>query len=263
MDIIKKISEELAIHQWQTEAAVNLIDEGNTIPFIARYRKEKTGALNDEVLRSLEERLKYLRNLEERKASVLSSIDEQGKLTEELKKQIEAADTLVAVEDLYRPYKQKKRTRATIAREKGLEPFANILLLQMTTKSAEEEAQAFLSEEKGVESLQQAIEGAKDIIAENISDEAAYRTYIRNITFKEGTITAKAKEENKESVYEMYYDFTEPVRQIAGHRILAVNRGENEKILTVKVETNEEKVLNYLYKKIIVKVSNHRTILYF
>ncbi len=253
MDIIKKISEELAIHQWQTEAAVNLIDEGNTIPFIARYRKEKTGALNDEVLRSLEERLKYLRNLEERKASVLSSIDEQGKLTEELKKQIEAADTLVAVEDLYRPYKQKKRTRATIAREKGLELFANILLLQMTTKSAEEEAQAFLSEEKGVESLQQAIEGAKDIIAENISDEAAYRTYIRNITFKEGTITAKAKEENKESVYEMYYDFTEPVRQIAGHRILAVNRGENEKILTVKVETNEEKVLNYLYKKIIVK----------
>ena len=259
MDIIKKISEELAIHQWQTEAVVNLIDEGNTIPFIARYRKEKTGALNDEVLRSLEERLKYLRNLEERKESVLSSIEEQGKLTEELKKQIEAADTLVAVEDLYRPYKQKKRTRAIIAKEKGLEPLANIFLLQMTAKSAEEEAQAFLSEEKGVESLQQAVEGAKDIIAENISDEAAYRTYIRNVTFKEGTVTAKAKEETVESVYEMYYDFAEPVRQIAGHRVLAINRGEKEKILTVKVETNEEKVLNYLYKKIIVKDNPNTT----
>lgn len=257
MNIIKKISEELGILQWQTEAAVNLIDEGNTIPFIARYRKEKTGALNDEVLRNLEERLKYIRNLEERKESVISGIEEQGKLTEELKSQIEAAETLVAVEDLYRPYKQKKRTRATIAREKGLEPLANIFLLQMTAKPAEEEAAAFISEEKGVETAEQAIEGAKDIIAENISDEAEYRTYIRNITFREGNITTKAKEENTESVYEMYYDFTEPVKQIAGHRILAINRGENEKLLTVKVETNEEKILNYLYKKLIVKNNEH------
>ena len=257
MDIIKKISEELGIRQWQTEAAVSLIDEGNTIPFIARYRKEKTGALNDEVLRNLEERLKYIRNLEERKESVISGIEEQGKLTEELKSQIEAAETLVAVEDLYRPYKQKKRTRATVAREKGLEPLANIFLLQMTAKPAEEEAAAFISEEKGVETAEQAIEGAKDIIAENISDEAEYRTYIRNITFREGNITTKAKEENTESVYEMYYDFTEPVKQIAGHRILAINRGENEKLLTVKVETNEEKILNYLYKKLIVRDNEH------
>jgi uncharacterized protein len=259
MDIIKKISEELNIKQSQTEAAVKLIDEGNTIPFIARYRKEMTGALNDEVLRNLDERLKYLRNLEERKESVLSSIEEQGKLTEELKKQIQEADTLVAVEDLYRPYKQKKRTRATIAKEKGLEPLANIILLQMTNRPLEEEAKAFLSEEKGVDTVEDAIAGAQDIIAENISDEAEYRTYIREVTMKEGNIVSKAKEESAESVYEMYYDFSEPVRKMAGHRVLAINRGENEKVLTVKVETNDERVLNYLYKKIIFKDNPYTT----
>ena len=253
MNIVKKISEELAIHLWQAEAAVNLIDEGNTIPFIARYRKEKTGALNDEVLRNLDERLRYLRNLEDRKASVIASIEEQGKLTGELKTQIEAADTLVAVEDLYRPYKQKKRTRATIAKEKGLEPLADLIMLQMMTKPAEEEAKLFISEEKGVESTAQAIAGARDIIAETISDRAEYRTYIRDITCREGSIVTKAREENTESVYEMYYDFAEPVKKIAGHRILAINRGENEKVLTVKIETNEERILNYLYKKVIVR----------
>ncbi|MDY5577235.1 MAG: Tex family protein [Lachnospiraceae bacterium] len=253
MNIEKKISEELGVKLTQVEAAVKLIDEGNTIPFIARYRKEQTGSLNDEVLRNLDERLKYLRNLEERKESVIASIEEQGKLTEELKKQIEAAETLVTVEDLYRPYKQKKRTRAIIAKEKGLEPLANIILLQMINHPIEEEAEQFLSEEKGVETVEDAIAGARDIIAENISDEAEYRTYIRDLTMKEGSIVTKAKEENTESVYEMYYDFTEPVNKIAGHRILAINRGEKEKVLTVKIETNEERVLNFLNKKMIFR----------
>lgn len=257
MNITKKISEELQIQMWQAQAAIELIDEGNTIPFIARYRKEKTGALNDEILRNLDERLKYLRNLEERKDSVIAAIEEQGKLTEELKTQILQAETLVAVEDLYRPYKQKKRTRAIIAKEKGLEPLANLILLQMTTKSLEEEAEAFLSEEKGVNTAFEAIAGAKDIIAENISDCAEYRTYIRELTFREGMIVTKAKEE-KDSVYEMYYDFTEPVKKIAGHRVLAINRGESEKVLTVKVETNEERIINYLVKKIICR-DNHNT----
>ena len=251
MNITKKISEELKIQLWQAEAAVNLIDEGNTIPFIARYRKEKTGSLNDEVLRNLDERLKYLRNLEERKEAVLVSVEEQGKLTDELKQQIMQAETLVAVEDLYRPYKQKKRTRATIAKEKGLDSLAKDILGQKITGTVSEEAEKYISEEKGVLSAQEAVQGAEDIIAEYVSDQAEYRTYIRKNVWKDGLVVAKAKEENTESVYEMYYDFTEPVSRIAGHRILAINRGENEKILTVKIEADEEKMLNYLYKKVI------------
>ena len=251
MNITKKISEELKIQLWQAETAINLIDEGNTIPFIARYRKEKTGSLNDEVLRNLDERLKYLRNLEERKEAVIVSIEEQGKLTDELKQQIMQAETLVAVEDLYRPYKQKKRTRATIAKEKGLDSLAKDILGQKITGTVSEEAEKYISEEKGVLSTQEAVQGAEDIIAEYISDQAEYRTYIRKNVWKDGIVVAKAKEENTESAYEMYYDFTEPVSRIAGHRILAINRGENAKILTVKIEADEKKMLNYLYKKVI------------
>ena len=240
MDMIKKIASELEVQAWQVEAAVKLIDEGNTIPFIARYRKEATGTLNDEQLRKLHERLVYLRNLEEKKQQVLSSIEEQGKLTEELKKQILEAQTQVLVEDLYRPYRPKRRTRATIAKEKGLEGLANIILLQMTKKSLEEEAKDFLSEEKEVLTVADAINGAKDIIAESISDEAAYRTRIREMTEKEGVLTAEAKDEKAESVYEMYYQYEEPVKKCAGHRVLALNRGEKEKVLTVKIDAPEE-----------------------
>ncbi|MBQ5917862.1 MAG: RNA-binding transcriptional accessory protein [Lachnospiraceae bacterium] len=253
MDILKVISDELNIKLSQVEATVKLIDEGNTIPFIARYRKEVTGSLNDEVLRNLDERLKYLRNLEDRKAAVISSIEEQGKLTDELKKQIEEAATLVLVEDLYRPYKQKKRTRAIIAKEKGLEPLANIITLQMTNKSIEEEAVEYISEEKGVADVKEAIAGALDIIAEAISDEADYRTYIRNITFKEGMLTSAAKDAEVESVYEMYYDYTESIPKVAGHRVLAINRGEAEKFLNVKVEAPEERIITYLAKQVITK----------
>ena len=253
MDIIKKLSDELGIKLSQVEATVKLIDEGNTIPFIARYRKEVTGALNDEILRNLDERLKYLRNLEERKQTVIASINEQGKLTDELKKSIEEAETLVLVEDLYRPYKQKRRTRAIIAKEKGLEPLANIITLQMTKKSLEEEARTFINSEKEVNSAKEAIEGAKDIIAEGISDEASYRTYIRKLTFAEGTICSTAKDEKAETVYEMYYDYEEKLNKIVGHRILAVNRGENEKVLSVKIVAPEERILNYLQKKIITR----------
>ena len=235
MDILKVISDELNIKLSQVEATVKLIDEGNTIPFIARYRKEVTGSLNDEVLRNLDDRLKYLRNLEDRKATVISSIEEQGKLTDELKKQIEEAATLVLVEDLYRPYKQKKRTRAIIAKEKGLEPLANIITLQMATNPIEDEAREYISEEKGVADVKEAIAGALDIIAEAISDEADYRTYIRKLTFKEGMLTSNAKDAEAESVYEMYYNYTEGISKVAGHRTLAINRGEDEKILTVKV----------------------------
>lgn len=259
MDIAKKIAEELNIKPSQAEAVIKLIDEGNTIPFIARYRKEQHGSLNDEVLRNLDERLKYLRNLNDRKEACIASIEEQGKLTEELKKKIEAAETLVAVEDLYRPYKQKKRTRATIAREKGLEPLANIIMLQMTDKSIEDEAIPFVSEEKGVEAIKDAIDGAKDIIAESVSDEAEYRTYIRKATENEGHIVSAAKDEKEQSVYEMYYNFSEPVKKMAGHRILAINRGEAEKILTVKVEAPEERILQYLYKKIVVRDNKNTT----
>lgn len=259
MDIIKKLAEELQIRPGQAQAAVKLIDEGNTIPFISRYRKEATGALNDEVLRNLYERLNYLRNLEEKKEQVLSSIEEQGKLTEELKKQILAADTLVAVDDLYRPYRPKRRTRATIAKEKGLEPLANLLSLQQLDHSAEEEAEAYISEEKGVASAEEALQGAMDIVAEAIADEADYRTYIREKTMKKGTLTSTAKDEKAESVYEMYYNFEESVAKLAGHRILALNRGEKEKILTVKLEAPEEEIIRYLEKKTIRRENPYTT----
>ena len=253
MDIIQVITQELGVRKEQVEAAVKLIDEGNTIPFISRYRKEATGALNDEQLRNLYERLNYLRNLEDKKKQVLASIEEQGKLNAELKKQILEAQTLVVVEDLYRPYRPKRRTRATIAKEKGLEPLANIISLQMTKKPLEEEAQAFLSEEKEVTSVEQAIAGAKDILAERISDEADYRIRIRDLTTKKGTISSVAKDPEAQSVYEMYYEFEEPIKKLAGHRILALNRGEKEKFLTVKVNAPEEEILRYLEHQVITK----------
>ena len=259
MDIAKKIAEELEIKVTQVEAAVKLIDEGNTIPFISRYRKEATGSLNDEVLRNLYDRLMYLRSLNDRKTVVLASIEEQGKLTAELKKSIEEAATLVVVEDLYRPYRPKRRTRATIAKEKGLEPLANIILLQMTDKPVEEEARAYVSEEKGVKNVAEALNGAKDIIAERISDEADYRIYIRNLTTKNGSISSTAKNAETQSVYEMYYEFEEPVRKLAGHRILALNRGEKEKFITVKVNAPEEDILRYLNKRVIKKDNPNTT----
>ncbi len=253
MDINQKLTQELDVKLWQVEAAVKLIDEGNTIPFISRYRKEATGSLNDEQLRKLHERLTYLRNLEEKKEQVLSSIEEQGKLTEELKSQILAAETLVVVEDLYRPYRPKRRTRATIAKEKGLEPLAALITLQQTKEPLEETAKAYLSEEKEVRTVEEAIAGAQDIIAESISDEADYRSWIRNTTARKGKVISAAKDPEAESVYEMYYEFEEPVSRLAGHRILALNRGEKEKFLTVKVEAPEEDILRYLEKKVIRK----------
>ena len=259
MDIIQVITQELKVEKWQVEAAVKLIDEGNTIPFISRYRKEATGSLNDEQLRALFERLTYLRNLEDKKNQVLKSIEDQGKLTEELKKQILDAQTLVVVEDLYRPYRPKRRTRATIAKEKGLEPLADIILLQMTDKPVEEEARAYVSEEKGVKNVAEALNGAKDIIAERISDEADYRIYIRNLTTKNGSISSTAKNAETQSVYEMYYEFEEPVRKLAGHRILALNRGEKEKFITVKVNAPEEDILRYLNKRVIKKDNPNTT----
>ena len=253
MDIIQKLTEELQVKKWQVEAAVKLIDEGNTIPFISRYRKEATGALNDEQLRDLGERLTYLRNLEDKKAQVISSIEEQGNLTEELKAAIEAAQTQVAVDDLYRPYRPKRRTRATMAKEKGLEGLANIILLQMTTTPLETEAESYLSEEKGVATVQEAIAGAMDIIAESISDEADYRTWIRNKTLKEGEITSEAKDEKEQSVYETYYHFSQPISKMAGHRTLALNRGEAEKVLTVKIVAPEPEILSYLESRVITR----------
>ena len=253
MDIIKAIASELNVRNGQVEAAVKLIDEGCTIPFISRYRKEATGALNDEQLRNLDERLKYLRNLEDKKAQVIESIEEQGLLTDELKAQIEKAGTMVAVEDLYRPYRPKRRTRATIAKEKGLEPLANVIMLQMTKEPLIKAAEVYVSGDKGVNTPEEAIAGAMDIIAESISDNADYRTRIREITFKEGILSSTAKDADAKTVYEMYYNFTEPVAKMAGHRILAVNRGENEKILTVKIEAPEDKILSYLEKQIIVR----------
>lgn len=253
MDIIAKISKELGIRKHQTEAAVKLIDEGNTIPFIARYRKEATGALNDEVLRNLFDRLGYLRNLEERKETVLAGIEEQGRLTDELRAQILAAETMVAVEDLYRPYRPKRRTRATIAKEKGLDPLAGLISLQMTKTPLADEAEKFVDAEKGVLTAQEAIDGAKDILAENISDEADYRSRIREMTMKKGRIISTAKDADAESVYEMYYEFDEPVAKLAGHRILALNRGENEKFLSVKIEAPTEDILRYLKKQVIIR----------
>ncbi|MEE0200643.1 MAG: Tex family protein [Muricomes sp.] len=251
MDINQKLTEELGVKRWQVDAAVNLIDEGNTIPFISRYRKEATGSLDDEQLRKLHERLIYLRNLEEKKEQVLSSIEEQGKLTAELKAQILAAETLVVVEDLYRPYRPKRRTRATIAKEKGLEPLAAVIMLQQAKEPLEKTAEKYISEEKGVISAEEAIAGAKDIIAESISDEADYRSWIRKITAQKGKLVSSAKDPEAESVYEMYYEFEEPVSKLVGHRILALNRGEKEKILTVKIEAPEEDIIRYLEKKTI------------
>lgn len=259
MDINQKLTEELQVKRWQVDAAVKLIDEGNTIPFISRYRKEATGSLNDEQLRKLYERLVYLRNLEEKKEQVLSSIEEQGKLTEALKSQILAAETMVVVEDLYRPYRPKRRTRAMIAKEKGLEPLAALIMLQQTKEPLEKSAECFVSEEKGVKNAAEAIAGAKDIIAESISDEADYRSWIRNATMRKGKITSAAKDAEAESVYEMYYEFEEPVNKLAGHRILALNRGEKEKFLTVKVEAPEEDILRYLEKQTIRKDNEFTT----
>ena len=258
MDINKKLAEELNVKVSQVEAAVGLIDEGCTIPFIARYRKEVTGSMNDEVLRNLDERLRYLRNLEDRKEAVISSIEEQGKLTDELKEQILAAETMVLVEDLYRPYKQKKRTRATIAKEKGLEPLADFIMEQNTAAPLEDEAAKYINEDT-VKTAEEAIDGAKDIIAERISDVAEHRTYIRDITMAEGTLVTTAKDEKAESVYEMYYDFSEPLKKIAGHRVLAVNRGEDEKFLTVKIEAPTDRILRYLEKKTLVSDNEFTT----
>ena len=253
MDILNELQQELGIARSQAEAAVKLIDEGNTIPFIARYRKEMTGALNDEVLRNLDERLKYLRGLEERKTQVLSTIEEQGKLTPELKKQIEEARTLVAVEDLYLPYRPKRKTRAGIAKEKGLEPLADTIALQLLSEPLPAAAAAYLSEEKGVKTAEEAISGAMDILAERISENAKYRAYIRKTTAAEGLISSEARDEKAESVYEMYYHHEEPVKKCAGHRVLALNRGEKEKFLTVKILAPEEKILRYLEKQVIVR----------
>ncbi|MBM6802910.1 RNA-binding transcriptional accessory protein [Mediterraneibacter glycyrrhizinilyticus] len=253
MDINQKLTEELGVKRWQVDAAVKLIDEGNTIPFISRYRKEVTGSLNDEQLRKLHERLVYLRNLEEKKEQVISSIEEQGKMTEELRRQILAAETQVTVEDLYRPYRPKRRTRATIAKEKGLEPLAAFIMLQNAKEPLENTAQQYVSEEKGVKSAADAVAGAQDIIAESISDNADYRSWIRKTTMKKGKVTSTAKDSEAESVYEMYYEFEEPVPKLAGHRILALNRGEKEKFLTVKVEAPEDDILRYLEKKTIHK----------
>ncbi len=259
MDICKKIAEELKIKVWQVEAVIKLLDEGCTIPFIARYRKEQHGTLDDEQLRNLEERLTYLKNLEERKETVLASIEEQGKLTEELREQIMAAETQVAVEDLYRPYRPKRRTRATIAKEKGLEGLANIILLQMTDKTLEEEAEAYLDGEKGVLTAEEAIQGAMDIIAESIADEADYRMAIRKTTMDKGTLVSVAKDEQEKSVYENYYDFESAISKISGYQVLAVNRGEKEKMLTVKINAPEEEILRYLNKKVITR-ENENTV---
>ena len=259
MDIIQKIKEELQVEKWQVEAAVKLIDEGNTIPFISRYRKEVTGSLNDEQLRNLDERLTYLRSLEDKKEQVLKSIEEQGKLTDELKEKILAAKTLVVVEDLYRPYRPKRKTRASIAKEKGLEPLAEYILCQEATEPVLNEAAKYVSEEKEVKTPEEALQGAQDIIAEMISDDADHRLYIRNITVEEGIVTGTAKDEKAQSVYEMYYNFEEPVKKIAGHRVLALNRGEAEKVLTVKVNAPEERILRYLEKKLITKENEYTT----
>ena len=251
MDINKVLAKELSVQFWQVEAAVKLIDEGNTIPFISRYRKEATGALNDEELLKLFERLNYLRNLEEKKAQVIASIEEQEKMTEELRRQILAAETLVVVEDLYRPFRPKRRTRAMIAREKGLEPLANLIRLQMINRPVEEEAEAFLSEEKEVHTLEEAVAGAKDILAEAISDEPSYRMKIRKMTMQGGRIVSTAKDAEAQSVYEMYYDYDEAIQKAAGHRTLALNRGEKEKFLTVKVEAPQDDILQYLSRQVI------------
>ncbi len=257
MDINVKIAKELQVQKWQVEAAVSLIDEGNTIPFISRYRKEATGSLNDEELRSLYERLNYLRALEEKKQQVLGSIEEQGMLTDELREKILAAETQVLVDDLYRPYR-KRKTRASVAKEKGLEPLALYIKLQSAKAPVEKEAEKYIDEEKGVASAQGALQGAKDILAEAVSDEADYRTFIRNLTMREGSLVSEAKDASAQSVYEMYYAYEEPLKKAAGHRILALNRGEKEKILTVKVQAPEEEIIRYL-EKMTILVNNEYT----
>ena len=253
MDILNKLREELQVERWQVEAAVKLIDEGNTIPFISRYRKEATGSLNDEVLRNLYERLNYLRNLEEKKTSVIANIEEQGKLTDDLKNKILAAETLVVVEDLYRPYRPKRKTRASVAKEKGLEGLAELIREQKFSGSLEEAAAAYVNPEKGAADTKEALQGAQDILAEGISDEADYRMYIRKITMEEGKLTSTARDEKAQSVYEMYYQYEEPLKKAAGHRVLALNRGEAEKFLTVKVEAPRDRILQYLAKKVITE----------
>ena len=259
MDINRKLASELGVLPKQVDAAVKLIDEGNTIPFIARYRKEATGALSDEILRNLYERLNYLRNLEDKKASVLASIEEQGKLTEELRAQILAAETQVVVDDLYRPYRPKRRTRATIAKEKGLEPLADLIFWQEIDQPLEEIAGDYVNAEKEVATAQDAIAGAMDILAETIADQADYRMHIRGLTEKKGHITSSAKDETAESVYEMYYEFDEPIEKLPGHRILALNRGEKEKILTVKILAPTEEIIRYLSKQVITKDNPYTT----
>ena len=258
MDINLKITEELDVAKWQVDAAVNLIDEGNTIPFISRYRKEATGQLNDEQLRKLYERLTYLRNLEEKKAQVIKSIEEQGLMTDELRQAIENAETQVAVEDLYRPYRPKRRTRATVAKEKGLEGLANIILLQETTEKPNEFALPYVNEEKGVKTVKEALQGALDIIAEIISDNAEYRTAIRGLTFNLGKLTSAAKKPDVKTVYDNYYAYEEELTKIAGHRVLAVNRGEAEKVLTVKIVAPSELICDYLSRHVITR-SNPNT----
>ncbi len=261
MDICLKIAQELNIKKTQVEAAVTLIDEGNTIPFISRYRKEVTGALNDEQLRDLYDRLQYLRNLEEKKEQVLKSIEEQGTLTDELKEKILAAETLVMVEDLYRPYRPKRKTRASVAKEKGLQPLATFILEQSATADVLVEAAKYISDEEGKEvaTAEEALQGAKDIIAEQISDEADYRTFIRELTMEEGTIKSTAKDAEVKSVYENYYNYEEKISKSAGHRVLALNRGEKEKILTVKIVAPEERIIGYLQKQVITTDNPYTT----
>ena len=259
MDIVNIIKDELGIKASQVEATIKLIDEGCTIPFIARYRKEVTGSLNDEVLRNFDERLKYLRALEEKKATVIASITEQGKMTDELMAQIDAAMTQVAVDDIYRPYRPKRRTRAMIAKEKGLEPLADIIMLQMTDKDILSEALAYVDAEKEVSSPLDALNGAKDIIAERISDDADFRTYIRELTFKNGKISTSAKDEEAKSVYENYYNFEMLLSKLPGYATLAINRGENEKMLTVKIIAPAEDIIRYLEKKLIVRDNPNTT----
>ena len=249
--IINKIAQELNIKNTQVENAVKLIDEGNTIPFIARYRKEVTGGLSDEILRDLGERLAYLRNLETRKGEVIKSIDEQGKLTDELTIAIASAETLAEVEDLYRPYKQKKKTRATVAKAKGLEPLADIIYAQEEKQDINEIAKQFINEEKGVTSIEEAIQGALDIIAENISDNAQYRKYIKKVCYREGTLVTKAIKPDESSNYEMYYEYSELVHKLPSHRILAINRGETEEFLKVTINKPQDKILYYMQRDII------------
>jgi len=260
MDIVSILQEELNIKKYQVENTIKLIEEGNTIPFIARYRKELTGELNDEILRNFGERFAYLQNLEARKDQVIKSIEEQGKLTPELKKAIENAITVTQVDDLYLPYRPKKRTRATIAKEKGLEPLA-VLIMGQRVKDIDSVAETFINIDLGVENIKDALDGARDILAEEISDNASYRGYIRNITFKKGIILSKAKNEKEKTVFDMYYDYNEAVNKIPGHRVLAINRGESEKVLNVKIEVNTEDIIRYLEKYIIIKESTTKVIL--